>query len=83
MGRTFEEMMEEMRFYGMVFQKEARAEAYNRYLQQTIDRIRARTANIPSFSNSAEPQQKDPEWHRTFPKRNLPDTPAPLMRMAC
>jgi iron complex transport system substrate-binding protein len=47
MGQTFEQMKEEMRFYGTVFQKESRAEKYNRYLQETIDRIQSRTRNIP------------------------------------
>jgi iron complex transport system substrate-binding protein len=47
MGQTFEQMKEEMRFYGTVFQKESRAEKYNRYLQKTIDRIQSRTRKIP------------------------------------
>jgi iron complex transport system substrate-binding protein len=47
MGQSFEQMKEEMQFYGKVFQKESRAEKYNRYLQETIDRIQARTRNVP------------------------------------
>jgi iron complex transport system substrate-binding protein len=47
MGQSFEEMKKEMQFYGMVFQKESRAEKYNRYLEETIARIRSRTENIP------------------------------------
>jgi iron complex transport system substrate-binding protein len=46
MNQSFELLKEEIRFYGRVFEKEARAEKYVRRLQATIDRIHARTKDI-------------------------------------
>jgi len=47
MNQSPELLKEEIRFYGRVFQKEARAERYVEYLQKTIDLVRSRTKDIP------------------------------------
>jgi iron complex transport system substrate-binding protein len=47
MNQSYEMLMKEIRFYGMVFQKEARAEKYVQYLQKTVDLIQSRTRDIP------------------------------------
>lgn len=47
MNQTFEDVKEEIRFYGRAFQREARAEKYVAYLQKTIDLLKSRTKNIP------------------------------------
>jgi iron complex transport system substrate-binding protein len=43
MNQSYEMLKNEIRFYGAVFQKEARAEKYVQYLQKTVDLIRSRT----------------------------------------
>jgi len=47
MNQSFEQLKQEIRFYGMVFQKEARAETYIQYLRNTISLIESRTRDIP------------------------------------
>ncbi len=47
MEQTFEEMAEEVQFYGRVFHKEARAEKYAQYLRRTVDLIQSRVKDIP------------------------------------
>jgi iron complex transport system substrate-binding protein len=47
MNQSYEMLKNEIRFYGAVFQKEARAEKYVQYLQKTVDLIRSRTETIP------------------------------------
>jgi iron complex transport system substrate-binding protein len=47
MSQTFDAVKDEIRFYGRIFQKEARAEKYVAYLQKTVERIKSRTAKIP------------------------------------
>jgi iron complex transport system substrate-binding protein len=47
MNQSYEMLKQEIRFYGMVFQKEARAEKFVQYLQKTVDMIRSRTNDIP------------------------------------
>jgi iron complex transport system substrate-binding protein len=47
MSQTFDAVQEEIRFYGRVFQKEARAEKYITYLRNTTNLIRSRTGKIP------------------------------------
>ena len=48
MEQTFDEMAEEVRFYGRVFHKEARAEKYAQYLRRTVDLIQSRVKDIPN-----------------------------------
>ncbi len=47
MRQSFESLKAEMRFYGAVFQKQARAEKYIQYLQKTLDLVKTRTKDIP------------------------------------
>jgi iron complex transport system substrate-binding protein len=47
MKRGFELLKEEIRFYGTVFQEDARAERYIGYLEKTVAFLRSRTADIP------------------------------------
>ncbi len=47
MNQSPELLKAEIRFYGMVFHKEARAEKYVQYLQKNIDLVRSRTGDIP------------------------------------
>ena len=47
MNESYEMLKAEMRFYGMIFQREARAEKYIQYLQRTIDLVQSRTKDIP------------------------------------
>ena len=47
MNQSYELLMEEIRFYGRAFNKEARAENYIRYLQKTVDLVQSRTKSIP------------------------------------
>jgi iron complex transport system substrate-binding protein len=47
MNQSTEMLKQEIRFYGMVFGKQARAEKYVQYLQKTIDLVQARTKDIP------------------------------------
>jgi len=47
MAHGYDLLKEEVRFYGNVFQKQARAERYIRYLEKTIAYLRARTEGIP------------------------------------
>jgi iron complex transport system substrate-binding protein len=47
MSQTFDAVKDELRFYGRVFNKEARAEKYVAYLQKTVDLVKSRTKDIP------------------------------------
>ena len=47
MNHGLDLLKREMRFYGSVFQKQARAEKYIAYLEKTISFVRSRTKNIP------------------------------------
>ncbi len=47
MNQSLEMLKQEIRFYGMVFQKQARAENYVRYLQKTTDLVQSRTRSSP------------------------------------
>ncbi len=47
MNQSLEMLKQEIRFYGMVFQKQSRAENYIRYLEKTTDLIQSRTKSIP------------------------------------
>jgi iron complex transport system substrate-binding protein len=47
MNQSYEMLKQEIRFYGMVFHKEARAEKYVQYLQKTIDLVQSRAKDIP------------------------------------
>jgi iron complex transport system substrate-binding protein len=46
MAHGYDLLKREVRFYGSVFQKEARAERYVKYLEKTIIYLKARTAKI-------------------------------------
>ncbi len=48
MNQSYEMLKKEIRFYGMVFGKEARAENYCRYLQKTMDLLHSRIKDIPT-----------------------------------
>ncbi len=50
MNQSYEMVKEEIRFYGSVFGKQARAGKYIGYLQKTIDLVRSRTKDIPKNS---------------------------------
>lgn len=47
MAHGYDLLKREIHFYGSVFQKEARAERYIKYLESTIGYLKARTAKIP------------------------------------
>ncbi len=47
MAHGYDLLKREIRFYGHVFQKEARAERYIAYLEKTIGDLKDRTKNIP------------------------------------
>lgn len=47
MSQSFESLKAEIRFYGTVFQKQARAEKYIQYAQKILELVQARTRNIP------------------------------------
>ena len=48
MNQSHEMIKKEIRFYGAVFGKEARAEKYLNYLQRTVDLVKSRTKDIPT-----------------------------------
>jgi iron complex transport system substrate-binding protein len=47
MNQSLDMLKKEVRFYGTVFRKEARAEKYIQYLQKTVNLIQSRTKDIP------------------------------------
>jgi iron complex transport system substrate-binding protein len=47
MAHGYDLLKKEIRFYGAVFQKEARAEKYIQYLERTLAYLKARTKDIP------------------------------------
>lgn len=47
MKRGFELLKEEIRFYGTIFKKEARAEKYIAYLENTVAFLQSRTKDLP------------------------------------
>jgi iron complex transport system substrate-binding protein len=47
MNQSYEMVKQEIRFYGTVFDKQARAERYIAYLQKTIALVQSRTKDIP------------------------------------
>jgi iron complex transport system substrate-binding protein len=47
MSQTRQQLEDEVRFYGRIFQKEERAEKYVRYLEETAALIESRTGDIP------------------------------------
>ena len=47
MNQSAEMLKQEIRFYGMVFGKQERAEKYIQYLQKTMDLVQSRTKDIP------------------------------------
>ena len=53
MNQSYEMVKEEIRFYGSVFGKQARAEKYIDYLQKTIELVRSRTKDIPKNKRKA------------------------------
>lgn len=53
MKHGYDLLKKEIRFYGSVFQKEARAEKYVHYLEKTISYLKARTRDIPKEKRKA------------------------------
>jgi iron complex transport system substrate-binding protein len=53
MNQSYDMVKEEIRFYGSVFGKQARAEKYIDYLQKTIELVRSRTKDIPKNKRKA------------------------------
>jgi iron complex transport system substrate-binding protein len=47
MNESYEMLKAEIRFYGMVFHKEAQGEKYIQYLQKIVDLVQSRTRDIP------------------------------------